>query len=145
MNLDHRLDKLEDQLDAASAEIERQRTGSLWDLISLGQFERALGGWDVARRVAWAMSQGDRHHTYGGEELPVEDIAHARSYAARLRELLWPEGQPEGLSGAALLSDIKQRLRFILLGEPSKPHPQTTELSRETTVTPDNTSVSSHT
>ena len=45
MNLDHRLDKLEGMLDAASAEVERQRTGSLWDLISRGDYERACGGW----------------------------------------------------------------------------------------------------
>ena len=44
MNLDHRLDKLEGMLDAASAEVERQRTGSLWDLISRGDYERACGG-----------------------------------------------------------------------------------------------------
>ena len=105
MSQEARVARLELALAAASAEAERQdNIGSLWSLIANGEYEKALAGWDLSCRIAWAIRQGERHHD------DVEDKAHAEAYAKRWRVILWgADGQPTA-TGSQLLSDIKSRL-----------------------------------
>jgi hypothetical protein len=115
-SLDRALDRIEEQLDAAASAVERADAGSIWDAIRRQDWQAALRGWDLPRRIAWSIEQGERHHD------AIEDTASAARYATQWRTILWGDaGQPDGLSGAALLTAIRDELRAILMPEKLDP------------------------
>jgi hypothetical protein len=75
MSQEARVARLELQLAAASAESERQASGTVWTAIREADtpdgWATVLRTWQVPRAIAWVLTQGSRITDYGGVEREV--------------------------------------------------------------------------